>query len=93
MGVIMIITKNLSPRLATELTQNVDDYNQVLNSKLFGDWFKSTYCICIMHLKPEIYNEANPGLDAEAIVEDLKKKSKPQKAKQNKKGSCAHFGR
>lgn len=88
----MKITKQLTPSLAVQLTETVDDWEQILNSNL-SEWFKGVYGICMLFQKTELYKKCRPDVDAEELMQEWKEKQKTRQEiedKSSKKG-CAYF--
>ena len=78
----MKITKKLSRREAVELTNNIQDVNDIENSNL-SEWFKGTYGVCLMALKPKLYNQKFPDVDIEKALAAFKERFNPKNKEQS----------
>ena len=74
----MKIKEQLSPNEAAKLTESIEDIKQIQDSNL-SEWFKGTYNMCLMVLKPKLYNEMFPDFDIEKHLNEFKKKFTPHK--------------
>lgn len=66
----MIINKKLSPNMAMQLTNTVEDWQQIEKSNL-SEWFKGTYAICMLWFKPELYSKCRPDVNIEQARQEI----------------------